>query len=428
MRYFVIYIKLVILLVFPLYGGNGDPDSKYPDFPSWQERAVLTLTNACRMAPVAYRNKLLGDYEILLPANYPPVSPVYWNIDLNRVARLHSVNMANDCGLQHNSCDGTSTGNRIKSYYKGGYGWGENIASYYFSPQQTLQQWIMDDNRQGVPAPDNQKPDDNWHSGDGHRANIMSPGFNVLGVGYGTGPVGGGRWRPEVPYWTQDFGGGKTSLNQNPIAAGSHLFFSKNDSKPFEADSVTFAVGVYRKEKDSLTVAEVVVNGKHYLLKPWLMSGGNGTWSISLPKSDACRSYYFQCQYEDGTIWKYPEDGYLLSFGEGACKTDYTPTLTQNIVMFKNTGRTGRETVNVAILGKNLMVQLLNIGCVKQWMGLEVVSSNGKRIMNLDANKISGDGMYIFDVSELSKSGIYFVSLKSKDGSSLIGSKFAYFH
>ena len=40
-----------------VFGGVGDPDPNYPGYPNWQERAILTLTNAVRLAPVPYRGK-----------------------------------------------------------------------------------------------------------------------------------------------------------------------------------------------------------------------------------------------------------------------------------------------------------------------------------------------------------------------------------
>jgi hypothetical protein len=49
--------------------GYGD---KWDSVPSLRERQLLVLTNACRMAPVQYRDAYIGSgYQILLPANYP---------------------------------------------------------------------------------------------------------------------------------------------------------------------------------------------------------------------------------------------------------------------------------------------------------------------------------------------------------------------
>ena len=59
--------------------GNGDPLPGYPGYPSWGERAVLTLTNACRFSPQEYRDEYVGSYNILLPQNFPGSGPVYWS-------------------------------------------------------------------------------------------------------------------------------------------------------------------------------------------------------------------------------------------------------------------------------------------------------------------------------------------------------------
>ncbi len=39
----------------------------------WQEQAVAVLTNACRMAPLTFRDRYIGNNSILLPENYPEV-------------------------------------------------------------------------------------------------------------------------------------------------------------------------------------------------------------------------------------------------------------------------------------------------------------------------------------------------------------------
>src|SRR5690242_19568599 len=67
--------------------GNGDPVHGYP---SYRERAILALTNACRQGPQAYRDAYLGGARILRPAAFPAVRPLYWTLPLNRSALAHS--------------------------------------------------------------------------------------------------------------------------------------------------------------------------------------------------------------------------------------------------------------------------------------------------------------------------------------------------
>lgn len=104
------------LLLLSIYmassAGYGDIQD---GLPSRMEREALTLTSAVRMDPVGFRNKYIPSTTILLPANYPAVAPVWYNHNLNKASRFHSVEMANTCGMRHESCDGTEFGARLKS-------------------------------------------------------------------------------------------------------------------------------------------------------------------------------------------------------------------------------------------------------------------------------------------------------------------------
>ncbi len=76
---FILFLSSQSLFAQP---GNGDPVDGYPDFPLWYERAAVTLTNSCRIAPTEYRDIYLGkQHKILLAKNYPAVPPVFWNIN-----------------------------------------------------------------------------------------------------------------------------------------------------------------------------------------------------------------------------------------------------------------------------------------------------------------------------------------------------------
>ncbi len=300
--------------------GNGDPVEEYPDYPLWYERAALVLTNACRMDPTGYRDSYLGNYGILLDENYPPVAPLYWNINLNRSARVHAIDMANNCGLQHASCDGTGTGERIRSYYTKGWSWAENISYYNYRPQSTIRQWLMDSDSDGIPAPDNSDRSARWPSGDGHRRNIMGGGYGEIGIGFATGPVNGNQWQPIVPYWVQDFGAGDNEYNDHYIPAGSHLYFGNEDdwrAGEFDTDSVTFMTNYYNSADQAPNKAQVVINGAVHDLVLELGSPGQGTWSLSLPRGTSCREYRYEFEDSGGELWRYPEVGFLHTYGEG---------------------------------------------------------------------------------------------------------------
>ncbi|MCK5517336.1 MAG: hypothetical protein KAI39_10710, partial [Desulfobulbaceae bacterium] len=107
MNRYSIVIALILGFSMPanLMAGYGDPVNGYP---SQTEREIFVLTNAVRTAPVEFRNTYIGSYNILLPENYPAVEPVFYNYQLNFVARLHSQDMAENNFFSHDSFDGTS--------------------------------------------------------------------------------------------------------------------------------------------------------------------------------------------------------------------------------------------------------------------------------------------------------------------------------
>ena len=76
--------------------------------------------------------------------------------------------------FSHTNLDGESPGDRVDLAEYNWSRWGENIAAGQVSPQHVV---------------------DAWMNSDGHCANIMSPNFTEIGVGF-----------HEVNYWTQVFG------------------------------------------------------------------------------------------------------------------------------------------------------------------------------------------------------------------------------
>jgi hypothetical protein len=47
-----------------------------------------------------------------------------------------------------------------------------------------------------------------------------------------------------------------------------------------------------------------------------------------LPKAGRCRNYHFEFKDAGDGLWRYPENGELLTFGEGNCESDYTAKVT----------------------------------------------------------------------------------------------------
>lgn len=158
--------------------------------PSADERSLLLWTNAARVAPEAFTAEYeaggcstadFSDDEITAKA------PLYIDLDLTEVARVHSTDMAENGCFQHESCDGTDTWERIGEYYTDATSaLGENIANGYGTPRTTmLSGWMCSDA--------------------GHRGNIMSGDFNEMGPGV------------DGEFMTQDFAGGTLSDGSPPV-------------------------------------------------------------------------------------------------------------------------------------------------------------------------------------------------------------------
>ncbi len=303
-------MKKSFLVIFLLAGsliaqqrGNGD---RVDSFPNFSERQLLVVTNACRMAPVQYRDLYVGNYQVLLPANYPATGPLYWNRALNRASRAHSLDMAFVCGMQHPSCDGTSWSARIQSFYNNKSGTiGENIATGNQTAMATLKQWILEVNPSTAPVPADKDPG----GADGHRKNIMNGNYRELGCGYAKGT------RQYIHFWTQDFGGGKPDF-ANPLVSGCHFFI--------ETGKTSFFVNYYNSSNAAPAQISCVIDGQINTMTLALGAAGKGTYTLTQAKGTACRNYYFSC-VKDNTAYRYPEYGMLCTFGEGSCVRDYTP-------------------------------------------------------------------------------------------------------
>jgi uncharacterized protein YkwD len=265
------------------------------DYPNWPERILLTMTNACRMAPQQFRDAHLAEYPgILQYAEYPPVPPLYWNLELNQAARSHAVDMATTPCFQHDSCDGTLWHVRIRSFYSENAALAENIAYGYSDSFAALLALLADGG-----APDRS-------AGDGHRRNIMNGNLRELGCGYSIS---------SRPYYVQDFGGGPPDF-ATPIAGGSHLFLN--------GGSTTFFANFFDPSGQSPQQASLVLDGEVHDLALHLGQPVQGTYSTELPRASDCRDYFFVFVDGGGTSWRYPEAGAFATTGEGGCSAEYT--------------------------------------------------------------------------------------------------------
>ncbi|MBF2063702.1 MAG: pre-peptidase C-terminal domain-containing protein [Calothrix sp. C42_A2020_038] len=112
------------------------------------------------------------------------LQPLRLSEKLNQIAYSHSKDMALNDYFSHTGIDGSSPQTRAA---KAGYQYsrfGENIAAGYTTPQEVVEAWM---------------------NSQGHRANILSPHYQEVGIGYyylanDTGKVN------YYDYWTQNFG------------------------------------------------------------------------------------------------------------------------------------------------------------------------------------------------------------------------------
>ena len=98
---------------------------------------------------------------------------------LTVAAQVHAEDMAANRFLGHVGSDDSSPSERAARAGWAGRAVGENVAEGYDTPQEAVAGWI---------------------DSDGHCANLMDGGFDVMGVGYAVSPITG------QPYWAQVFG------------------------------------------------------------------------------------------------------------------------------------------------------------------------------------------------------------------------------
>lgn len=96
---------------------------------------------------------------------------------ISNVARTKSKDMATNNYFAHQSPTYGSAGDMLRQFGISWRAWGENIAARQATPEIVVNAWM---------------------NSSGHRANILSPNFNKIGVGYATNASG-------RPYWTQIF-------------------------------------------------------------------------------------------------------------------------------------------------------------------------------------------------------------------------------
>ena len=130
---------------------------------------VLALTNQARAQARRCGNE---SFAAAPPLRADPI--------LDRAALAHSQEMARHSFMAHEGRDGSAPHERIS---RSGYRWrsvGENVAAGQTSADEVVRDWLR--------SP-------------GHCANLMSPRYTEMGIGYAVNPAS-----TDGMYWTQTFG------------------------------------------------------------------------------------------------------------------------------------------------------------------------------------------------------------------------------
>ncbi|MEA2700569.1 MAG: hypothetical protein QOI66_4840 [Myxococcales bacterium] len=246
------------------------------DYPNYDERVALYATNRARVDPTAEG----------WPA-YPAQPPMQWQVDLNRSARAHSLDMRDTPCFQHNSCDGTDAFVRVKTFYTGPWtSLGENISAG---------QSVSD----GFIAVHNWLYEIGATPGEtGHRDNIFSAKFTLVGNGF---VPGGTKFQN---YWTQDFVG--TTVTRPRMGDGIHF-----PSAPAAAGApVTFGTTYFDAGGAAPSRVAVVVDGTCSALTLARGTAARGAYEAKLSLGAGCYSYFFLATTASTTA-TYPDVGAL---------------------------------------------------------------------------------------------------------------------
>ncbi|HZS42371.1 MAG TPA: CAP domain-containing protein, partial [Polyangia bacterium] len=245
----------------------GEPNG---DYPNYDERVVLYATNRARTDPAAAGW-----------SSYPAQPPLQWDYDLNRSSRAHSEDMRDTPCFQHNSCNGTDVFMRIESYYTGAWNnIGENISAGVPDGTTAVYNWLYE-----IGAAKGET---------GHRDNIFSKDFTLLGAGFA---AGGSQYQN---YWTQDFIGTPVTLPH--LTDGIHF--------PKTGAQVTFGATYYDAGGQAASRVEVILDGACNPLAKTRGTAANATYEAMIAVPSGCHAYYFRST-TGGVDSTYPDTGSL---------------------------------------------------------------------------------------------------------------------
>ncbi|GAB3989062.1 CAP domain-containing protein [Spirosoma daeguense] len=142
-------------------GGNDQLGEPMPETAGARESDA---SFAVQQEVLQYINEARSQSCVCGTDTYPPAPPLSLNSRLNGASNKHAVDMADYNYFSHTGRDGSQPWDRMT---REGYQWivaGENIAAGFTTPRSVVTAWL---------------------NSPGHCANIMNPGFQNVGVGYG---------------------------------------------------------------------------------------------------------------------------------------------------------------------------------------------------------------------------------------------------
>ncbi len=262
------------------------------DYPSYEERVMLYLTNKARTQP-----------ELFNPAEpYPPSSPLRYDLDLSVAARFHAEHIIEEscwcadhsscCQLggqgEDVSCSGATTGcgaedastrvGRFSPDYSG-----ENMAMGQTTPEQAI---------------------DGWINSSGHWRN-MNSAHGLLGVGRYTRA------------WVQDFG---RATSPAPVAEdGIHL------AAP--GGSTAFGITYYQPTTGGPQSVLAIVEGECIELELTTGTAELGAFEATRALEPGCHRYYFYVRDGAGGDHVYPAEGSMgVAVGDSGDCPLYLPS------------------------------------------------------------------------------------------------------
>lgn len=319
----------------------GVPYGTAPNaYPNYLERAIMSWINLIRVGRKSVLDKymipLVSDNSksnIFTSSNLPSQTPLYWDLNLNRAGRFHvddKMTCLNSSVYMHNSCDNTSMGDRVWSYFSGG-----NIGEIHYTvaggknnmhlPFRMMGGWICDGSAFQRPTAVefvNCAVDESA----GHRKAIMNSNYNQIGCGAAKNPTTDGY------ICTCDLGGDTTTYATSiKLVSGSHVV------NPLNMQQYMFILNFVGTLPETPTLIVNDGTPQTMALEVSLNSGGGAysTSSVNYTASDGCQGYFFKSGDE-----RYPKSGYFNTYGLGTCTVDWSATLPGGSAPVQCTSRT----------------------------------------------------------------------------------------